>query len=77
MKLSWQMILGTTDAKTYIVDRKRAEKDEEWTTLYRTSSTDEYLFFTDDTPLPGVYYDYRVTMQERCENNRKNLPQVR
>ena len=67
VKLSWQMILGTTDAKTYIVDRKRAEKDEEWTTLYRTSSTDEYLFFTDDTPLPGVYYEYRVTVQDKCE----------
>ena len=68
VKLSWQMILGTTDAKTYIVDRKRAEKDEEWTTLYRTSSTDEYLSFTDDTPLPGIYYDYRVTVEDRCSD---------
>lgn len=69
VKLSWQMILGSDAAKTYIVDRKRAEKDEEWTTIYRTSSTDEYLFFTDDTPLPGVYYEYRVTVQDQCTEN--------
>lgn len=66
VKLSWKAILGSQTAKTYIVERKRAEKEEAWTELYRTSSADEYLTFTDDTPLPGIYYDYRVTVQDKC-----------
>jgi hypothetical protein len=75
VKLSWHVNRqGSTTAKTYIVDRRRTEKeDEEWTNLYRTSTTDEYLFYTDDTPLPGVYYDYRVTVEDKC-NNGKTIP---
>ncbi len=68
VKLAWSIDVEGT-AKTYIIERKRAEKEEAWTELYRMSSTDKYMFYTDDTPLPGIYYDYRVTMQERCENN--------
>ena len=70
VKLNWHVNLqGSTSAKTYIVDRRRTDKeDEEWTNLYRTSTTDEYLFYTDDTPLPGVFYDYRVTVQDKCDD---------
>ncbi len=68
VKLAWNVTLGKEGAKTYIVERKRAERDEAWTELYRTSSADEYLTYTDDTPLPGVYYDYRVTVQDKCDN---------
>ena len=70
VKLSWHVDLqGSTASKTYIVDRRRTERsDEAWTTLYRTSSTDEYLFYTDETPLPGIYYDYRITVQDKCDN---------
>ena len=70
VKLSWHVDLqGSTAAKTYIIDRRRTEKeDEAWVTLYRTSSADEYLFYTDETPLPGVYYDYRVIVQDKCSN---------
>ena len=70
VKLNWHVDRqGSTAAKTYIVDRRRTDKDDEaWTNLYRTSSTDEYLFYTDDTPLPGVFYDYRVTVEDKCDN---------
>lgn len=68
VKLSWNVTLGKKEAKTYIVERKRAEKEESWTELYRTSSGDEYLTYTDDTPLPGIYYDYRITVQDKCNN---------
>ncbi|MBP5360658.1 MAG: hypothetical protein J6129_04155 [Bacteroidaceae bacterium] len=70
VKLSWHVDLqGSTTAKTYIIDRRRAEKeDEPWVTLHRTASDEEYLFYTDDTPLPGVYYDYRVTVQDKCSD---------
>ena len=68
VKLQWHVNLqGSTVAKTYIVERRRAEKSgESWTTLNRMSSTDDYLMYTDDTPLPGVFYEYRVTVQDKC-----------
>lgn len=70
VKLSWRVNMqGSTDAKTYIVDRRRAEKETEpWVTLHRTSSSDEYVFYTDETPLPGQYYDYRVTVLDKCSD---------
>ena len=68
VKLSWHVDRqGSNTAKTYIVERRRAEKDNEpWVTLYRTSSTEDYLMYTDDTPLPGVFYEYQVTVEDRC-----------
>ena len=70
VKLQWHVDQqGNTAAKTYIVDRRRTERpDEEWVTLYRTSSNEDYLMYTDDTPLPGVYYDYRVTVEDKCSD---------
>ena len=70
VKLQWHVNQqGNTAAKTYIVDRRRTEKDNEaWVTLYRTSSNEDYLMYTDDTPLPGVYYDYRVTVEDKCSD---------
>ncbi|UKK48446.1 LamG domain-containing protein [Prevotella sp. E9-3] len=73
VKLQWHVNRqGSTAAKTYIVDRRCAEKDSDpWTNLYRTSSTDEYLFYTDDTPLPGVFYEYRVTVFDKCDDGKE------
>ena len=70
VKLSWHVnTQGSVVAKTYIVERRRAEQeDEAWETLTRMSSIDDYLFYTDETALPGVYYDYRVTVQDRCDD---------
>jgi len=70
VKLQWHVNRqGNTDAKTYIVERRRAEKDNEpWVTLYRTSSNEDYLMYTDDTPLPGVFYEYQVTVEDRCSD---------
>ena len=70
VKLSWHVnAQGSVLAKTYIVERRRAEQeDEPWETLSRMSTTDAYLFYTDETALPGVYYDYRVTVEDKCED---------
>lgn len=70
VKLSWHVNKqGSTDSKTYIIDRRLAEKaDDLWTTIHRMSSVEEYLMYTDETPLPGVYYDYRVTVQDKCSD---------
>ena len=53
------------------MERRRAEKETEpWVTLYRTSSNEDYLMYTDDTPLSGVYYDYQVTVEDKCDNGK-------
>ncbi len=74
VKLSWHVnAQGSKAAKTYYIERKRAENDQdEWTEIYRTSSTDDYLLYTDDTPLSGVYYEYRVTVIDKCEDGEEN-----
>ena len=70
VKLSWHVNLqGNTNAKTYIIDRRRAEQTSEaWETLTRLSSSEEYLFYTDATSQPGIYYDYRVTVEDKCDD---------
>ena len=73
VKLSWHVDQqGSIIAKTYIVERRRAElEDEAWETLTRLSSNDDYLIYTDETAAPGVYYDYRVTVEDKCPDGSK------
>jgi hypothetical protein len=69
VKLAWQVNQQqeTYTPKIYIVDRRLAEHPSDaWTTIHRMSSADEYLLFTDETPQTGVYYDYRITVQDKC-----------
>lgn len=69
VRLSWHVNLrGSTLAKTYIVERRIAERNDAWQELTRFKSDDEYLTYTDDTPLPGIYYEYRVTVVDICED---------
>ena len=72
VKLSWHVdVLSNPGSKTYVIQRKRAEKNEEWTTLQRMTSADEYVFFTDETPLPGVFYDYQLSLVDKCDNGQE------
>ncbi len=70
VKLSWHIDnQGSTASKTYIIARRTTGKESEaWTTLDRINSTDEYLLYTDETALPGIYYDYKVTAVDKCGN---------
>ena len=70
VKLSWHVNQqGSTETKTYIVDRRRAEQEsEEWETLTRMASNEDYLAYTDETAMPGIIYDYRITVQETCSD---------
>ena len=70
VKLSWHVDQqGSVYAKTYIVERRRAEQEgEAWEVLTRLSSNEDYLFYTDETALPGVYYDYRITVEDKCDD---------
>ena len=69
VKLSWHVDQqGSLYTKTYIVERRRAEQEEAWEVLTRLSSNEDYLFYTDETALPGVYYDYRITVEDKCDD---------
>ena len=67
VELSWHVNRqGSEVSQTYTISRRRAEKTAEtWTRLDGFSSTDDYLFYTDNTPLPGVCYEYRIHIEER------------
>ena len=45
-----------------------SRKSEAWEVLTRLSSNEDYLFYTDETALPGVYYDYRITVEDKCDD---------
>ncbi len=68
VKLTWHVNKqGSTLSKTYIVERRQAEQENEaWTMLARMSNTDDYLSYDDQTALPGIFYDYRVTVEDKC-----------
>ena len=69
VKLSWQVDRqGSTLAKTYIVERRESDKDNNWIRLTSMSSDNDYPDYTDQTALPGIYYDYRVTVKDKCAN---------
>ena len=78
VKLNWHVDLqGSTAAKTYYIERKRAEDEQDqWSEIYRASSSDDYLSYTDDTPLSGVYYEYRVTVIDKCEDGEEKTNYV-
>ena len=72
VKLAWHVNRqGSEVSQTYTVYRRRAEKaTETWTRLDGFSSTDDYLFYTDNTPLPGVCYEYRIRIEEKRPDGR-------
>ncbi len=71
VKLNWQVDQqqAVLTSKTYIIDRRMAERiHDPWQTIHRMNSADEFVSYTDETPLPGIYYDYRVTVQDKCDD---------
>lgn len=69
VKLSWHIDnQGSTASKQYIIERRTTENNEAWTTLDQINSGDEYIMYTDETALTGVFYDYRVTAVDVCSN---------
>ena len=69
VKLSWHIDnQGSEKSKKYVIERKVAESNEAWNPLARLQSADDYLLYTDDTAQPGVYYEYRVTVVDKCDN---------
>lgn len=68
VKLNWQVerLKQQAEDETYVVERREAETDAEWVELYRIQSGQTYMSYTDDSPQPGTYYEYRITCINKC-----------
>ena len=66
VKLSWHVDQqGSTTQKTYIISRQEVADGSEAVDIHTFNSTNDYLSYIDDSPQPGVYYTYTVTVQDR------------
>lgn len=67
IKLAWRVDQqGSSAAKDYVVERAIAgNENQQWVHIWSTSTSEEYIYYNDDTPLPGVFYEYRVTVTDK------------
>lgn len=73
VKLSWS-VNHLTKQRKYNVERRTANNSSDsWLKLHSMTSTDDYLFYTDDTVLPGIFYEYRVTMVDICDSGDREI----
>ena len=69
VKLTWHVNNQGSIEKTYTVLRRLAEKDDsQWVDLTQMKSADDYLSYTDETALPGVFYDYKISVEDKCSD---------
>ena len=67
VKLTWHVNNQGSITKTYIIKRRESQS-EEWTDLTQLSSDEEYLSYTDDTALPGLFYYYQINVEDKCDD---------
>lgn len=69
VKLTWHVNNQGSATKTYTINRREAGRDDaDWEELTQFSSADEYLSYTDDKALPGVFYFYKIIGMDKCED---------
>ena len=77
--LTWNVKrLENDDAETYVIERRvmKADNDDEgWQKLTTLDSDKTFMTWEDKTPLPGVFYEYRVTCYNNC-NKTGNRPSI-
>ena len=73
VKLTWTVDRqGSNVTKDYEIHRCVAGQNTgEWDYLETISSNEDRLRYTDDTALPGVFYNYRITVIDRCEDGQE------
>ena len=61
-------------AETYVIERRVMTQDaseDSWQKLTTLDSDKTFMTWEDKTPLPGVFYEYRVTCYNNCENGNR------
>lgn len=74
--LTWNVrrLAHQTQAETYIIERRvmtQGNDDEGWQKLTTLDSDKTFMTWEDKTPLPGVFYEYRITVYNWCENGNR------
>ena len=74
--LTWNVrrLANQTQAETYVIERRvmKADNDDEgWQKLTTLDSDKTFMTWEDKTPLPGVFYEYRITCYNWCENGNR------
>ncbi len=78
VKLTWHVNNQGSKTKTYTISRREAEKQESgYIELTKMSSTDDYLSYTDETALPGVFYDYKISVEDKCSDGNMSTNEIR
>ena len=74
--LTWNVrrLANQTQAETYIIERRVMTQDaseDSWQKLTTLDSDKTFMTWEDKTPLPGVFYEYRITCYNWCENGNR------
>ena len=74
--LTWNVkrLKNQAQAETYIIERRvmtQNNDDEGWQKLTTLDSDKTFMTWEDKTTLPGVFYEYRITCYNYCENGNR------
>ncbi len=69
--LKWNVKPLENSKPTYVIERRvlsQEDNEEAWQKLTTLDSDKTFLTWEDKTPLPGVFYEYRITCYTSCGN---------
>lgn len=69
VKLQWDVKQVGSEPTRFVVSRRQLGTDEAMQEIYITSGTDSRYFYDDVTALPGMYYEYKVDVQNSCTDS--------
>ncbi len=68
VKLRWDVTKMASDKMKYIIARKEiGSESADYQTIYSMESDAATLYYEDETAVPGIYYNYRVTSYMPCD----------
>ena len=68
VKLRWDVTKMASDKMKYIIARKEiGSESTDYQTIYSMESDAATLYYEDETAVPGIYYNYRVTSYMPCD----------
>lgn len=71
VRVSWiPEVIGSV-ADTYVLYRRVAESNQSFTEVYRVTSTEKSFYYDDNLVLPGIYYEYKISVFVNCSETQK------